>query len=63
MLEELGILGLLALIIFIILLPIAITVIVGIALANMLGFAGITWWAFVILFYLVIMAILGAINR
>ena len=49
-LEELGIVGI---IILILLIPFLVTIIVGIAIANMLGFTGITWWAFVILFYLI----------
>lgn len=59
---ELGTIGLIGLIILIILLPIILTIIVGIGFANMLGFTGIFWWAFVILFYLVVSAILGAVG-
>lgn len=62
-LRELGIMGIIILIILVLLIPFLATIIVGIALANMLGFTGITWWAFVILFYLVIGAILGALGR
>lgn len=63
MLRELGIGSLMLLISIVILLPFILTIIVGIAFANMLGFTGITWWAFVILFYIVISAILGAISK
>ena len=59
-LEELGIVGI---IILILLIPFLVTIIVGIAIANMLGFTGITWWAFVILFYLIIGAIFAALRR
>ena len=62
MLKELGIIGLILLIIILILLPLIVTIIVGVAFANMLGFTGIVWWAFVILFYIVISAILTAIG-
>lgn len=62
MLEELGIIGIIGLIILIILLPLIITIIVGIAFANLLGFTGLYWWCFVILFYLIVTAILGAIR-
>lgn len=59
--------GVVGIVIFIILcliiLPIILTVLVGIAFANMLGFTGVFWWAFVILFYLIIMAIFGALSR
>ena len=54
--------GLILIIIFLILLPVIVTFVVGIAFANMLGFTGITWWAFIILFYLIISAILGLVG-
>lgn len=62
-LEELGVIGLIILLILIILVPLIVTVIVGVAFANMLGFTGITWWAFVILFYLIVSAIFGALGK
>lgn len=62
LLEGLGILGIILLIILILLIPFIVTIIVGIGLANLLGFTGIFWWAFVILFYLIVAAILGAIG-
>ena len=61
-LTELGILGIILLIILILLLPLILTIIVGVGFANMLGFTGIFWWAFVILFFIIIGAILGAIG-
>lgn len=61
---DLGLVGLVVFIIVIlILLPIVATILVGIGFANALGFTGLTWWAFVILFYLIISAILGACVR
>lgn len=63
MLEELGVIGLILLILIIILIPFLCTIVLGITFANMLGLTGITWWAFVIIFYLVIMGILGLINK
>ena len=51
---ELGIGGLIILILIGLLLPIIVTIIVGIAFANHFGFTGINWWAFVILFYILI---------
>lgn len=62
MLEEISIIGFILLIILIIFIPLLCTIILGIAFANMLGLTGITWWAFVIIFYLVLMGILGMIN-
>ena len=59
---DLGIIGIILLIILIICLPIILTIIVGIAFANMFGFTGLSWWAFVILFYLIIMSIFGALG-
>ena len=60
---ELGIIGVILFIaIFIIILPVILTIIVGIGFANLLGFSGIFWWAFVILFYILISAILGALS-
>lgn len=63
MLEELGIAGLIGLflliIIFTILIPIVATLIVGVAIANMLGFTGITWWAFMIVFYLIVASLMS----
>lgn len=61
-LKEMGIVGLIILIILILLIPAILTVLVGIAFANMLGFTGIFWWAFVILFYIIIGAILGFLG-
>jgi hypothetical protein len=46
----------------VILIPVFLTVLVGVAFANMLGFTGIFWWAFVILFYLVISTILTSVG-
>ena len=62
-LETLGVIGLLIVVLIIVLIPFIVTVIVGVAFANMLGFTGITWWAFVILFYLIIGAFFAAWNR
>lgn len=59
---ELGMAGLFLFIILALLIPFIVTIIVGIGLANLLGFTGIFWWAFVILFYIIIMAILGMIG-
>jgi hypothetical protein len=61
--EVLGISSIIVIVFVLILLPIILTVLVGVAFANKLGFAGIYWWAFVILFYIVITGILGLIGR
>lgn len=62
-LKEMGFIGLILLIIIALLIPIFVTILVGIAFANMLGFTGLTWWAFVILFYIIIGAILGFLGK
>ena len=56
-LTGLGIIGVFILILLILFIPLFVTVIVGVAIANLLGFTGLTWWAFIILFYLIITAI------
>ncbi|MBR3362677.1 MAG: hypothetical protein IKG40_01985 [Bacilli bacterium] len=58
-LSELGIIGFLLLIVI---LPIIITLIVGMGIANWFGFTGIYWWAFLILFYLIVNAILTKLR-
>ena len=62
LLGNLGIMGIILLIILIFLVPFIVTIIVGIGLANLMGFTGVFWWAFVILFYIVIASILGEIG-
>lgn len=61
-LKGLGIIGIFLLILTLILLPLIITIIIGCTLADMLGFTGLIWWAFVILFYLVVSSILSKTN-
>lgn len=61
-LSELGVLGIVLLVILALLLPVIVTVLVGVAFANMLGFSGVFWWAFVIFFYLVVSVLFGAIG-
>ena len=54
-----GVIGLAIFILILLLLPLVCTIILGTFLATNLGFTGLVWWAFVILFYLIIMGILG----
>jgi len=61
-LRELGMIGIVFLVILVLLLPIILTLIVGIGFANLFGFSGLTWWAFVILFYIIVEAILTKIS-
>lgn len=60
---DLGIIGVILLLILVLFVPFIATILVGIAFANMLGFTGIFWWAFVILFFLIVAAILGFLGR
>ena len=63
MLKEIGVMGFILLVLIIILIPFLCTIVLGVAFANMLGLTGITWWAFIVIFYLVIMGILGLVKN
>jgi hypothetical protein len=56
-----GALGLVILILFVLLIPFICVIVLGIGFANMLGFTGIVWWSFLIIFYLILVGILGAL--
>lgn len=62
-LEGFGIIGIILLVTLILLIPFVLTVILGIAFANMLGFTGITWWAFIVIFYLIVSGILSIVAK
>ena len=55
----LGMIVLILLICMIIFIPLICTIILGTYFATALGLSGIVWWAFVIVFYLIIAGILG----
>lgn len=57
----LGVIGIILFLIILLLLPLLCTIILGTYLATALGLSGIVWWAFVIIFYLIIAGVLGAI--
>ena len=59
MFDGLGIFAVLFFISILIFLPLFVTVVVGVAVANLLGFTGVAWWCFVILFYLVVTALIS----
>lgn len=67
MIEELlvgiGVLGIVLFILVLILLPFICTIILGTYLATTLGLTGLVWWSFVIIFYLVIVGLLGLMAR
>ena len=57
-----GVVGLVMFILILLLLPLVCTIILGTYLATALGFTGLVWWAFVILFYIIIMGVLGLLT-
>ena len=63
MLEEfllgIGVIGLIVFICILILLPLICTIILGTYFATALGLTGLVWWAFVIMFYLILMGLLS----
>ena len=59
--EILGFTSMVSIILLLIFLPLIITLIVGVAFANWFGFTGLSYYACILLFYLIITAILGAI--
>lgn len=64
LLEVGGILGIILIIIFLIFIPVIATIILGCYIAStVLGLTGIVWWCFLIIFYLIIMGIIGALSR
>lgn len=65
MLQELllgiGVIGLIIFICILVLLPLICTIILGTYFATAMGLTGLVWWAFVIIFYLIIMGILSIV--
>lgn len=55
----LGLIGFMLFVLMIALLPLICTLVLGTYIASSLGLTGIVWWSFVILFYLVLMGLLG----
>lgn len=60
-LAGLGAFTIIMLIIIILLIPFICAIILGTYFATALGLTGLVWWAFVIIFYLIIAGILGAL--
>ena len=61
--EAIGLTTIFLLIVLITIIPVILTVIVGIGLANHFQLEGITWWAFIILFYIITTGILSLISQ
>lgn len=62
-LEILGAGGIIVFMILLILLPLICTIVLGTYIATMLGLTGLVWWAFVILFWLILGGLMSMINR
>ena len=62
-LTAIGIMGIVLFILVLALLPFVCTIVLGTYLATLFGLTGIVWWAFVILFYIVIIGIIGSIAK
>lgn len=67
MIEEIlfgiGVIGIILFILVLILLPFICTIVLGTYLATFFGLNGLVWWAFVILFYIIIIGIIGSIAK
>lgn len=67
MIEELlfgiGVIGIILFILVLVLLPFVCTIVLGTYLATFFGLNGLVWWAFVILFYIIIIGIIGSIAK
>lgn len=61
-LKTTGLVGLIMIILFIIFLPLICTIILGMYIAGVLNLSGITWWAFMIIFYIIIMSVIGKLT-
>lgn len=55
----LGIIGIILFLFILLLLPLLCTIILGTYFATSLGLTGIVWWAFVLIFYIIIMGLIG----
>lgn len=59
----LGVLGFILLIIFLIFLPTICAIIVGMWVAGVLHLTGATWWAFMVLFVVIILGIVATLTK
>ena len=62
-LEVIGVGGLIVIGLFLVLLPLICTIVLGTYLATMLGLTGLVWWCFVILFWIILSGLITMINR
>lgn len=62
-LTAIGVIGIILFILVLVLLPFICTIVLGTYLATFFGLNGLVWWAFVILFYIIIIGIIGSIAK
>ena len=62
-LDVIGVGGLIVIGLFLVLLPLICTLVLGTYLATMLGLTGLVWWCFVILFWIILSGLIAMINR
>lgn len=58
-----GIVGLILLILIVLFIPLIATIILGVFVANMLGLTGIVWWAFLVVFYIIVMGLISLVTN
>lgn len=64
LLEICGLIGVIIIILILfVLIPMGVTIVLGIYIANVLHLTGIVWWSFLILFYLIISGILSFLSK
>lgn len=63
MFDKVSTLGLWFIVFCFLLLPLVLTLVVGIAFANFFGFTGLYWWSFILLFYILVFGFLGILFK
>ena len=62
-LEVIGVSGLIVIGLFLVLLPLICTIVLGTYIATAIGLSGLVWWCFVILFWMILSGFIAMINR
>ena len=62
-LTAIGVIGIILFILVLVLLPFVCTIVLGTYLATYIALTGLVCWAFVILFYIIIIGIIGSIAK
>lgn len=58
-----GVIGFIIFIGAIVLIPLICVIVLGTYLANVFHLTGLVWWAFVIVFYIIVMGIIGLVSK